>query len=335
MHLLQILFMETAVGGNAHEDAQKKQATADGTDRDKIADFVNKGEQIFLNMTRTLQEFSHMGKKLSTVAKTVEKLQTEVQNLKRNRKNDEDKTSGLSTSKKQKVNTISLDSGDSDGDEESLQMENSNEKSVDDMLNEAEDSEEDDNLQDLQDQFAEKSETGDSVSERMGDIVNWSLRAVPDEKALQELLDKHKRPANLDTLQVQTIDQFLWRDLPQTTKIVDMKLQRSIHQLSNCLVSVIKALDHIRSNKTPDRSLIRELLGDTFKMMVYNITSTNKSRKEKIIQDIHPLYRNICSKAKASETKLYGNNLKEEAKFLTEKAPHMSLPATKSQPFLR
>lgn len=329
--------MATPVGGNAQEDAQKKQASSGVTERDKIADFITKGEQIFLNMTRTLQEFSNHGKKLSAVTETVNKLQTEVQQLKRNRASDEDQILGHCPSKKQKVNTVNLDSEDSDGDEGLIQQDSSIGKSIDEMLGDSssEDSEEEDDLQDLHDQFTEKSETGDSVSERMGDIVSKSLRAVPDEKALQELLDKHRRPANLDILQVQTIDQFLWRDLPQTTKIVDMKLQRSIHQLSNCLVPVIKALDHVRSTKTPDRSLIRELLGDTFKMMVFNITSTNKSRKDKIIQDIHPVYRTICSKAKSSATKLFGDNLKEEAKVLTEKAPHMSLPATKSQPFLR
>ena len=59
-----------------------------------------------------------------------------------------------------------------------------------------------------------KSETGENVSDRMAEIVNKSLQTISDENELQELLEKHKRPANLEDMQLQILDQFLWRDLP-------------------------------------------------------------------------------------------------------------------------
>ncbi|XP_060568623.1 uncharacterized protein LOC132727218 [Ruditapes philippinarum] len=309
--------METLVGGSETEAAREE----GGTSRDKISEFVSKGEKIFVNMTNTLQEMSHHGKKLSAVAETVEKLQADLKAMKRKHESNKE-----STSKKRKMSDS--DTSSDDDDDENINDTN-NAADVAAIFSDRQsdndgEEENDDFLQELDNQFKERLETGDKVSEKIAGFTNRGLRADPQEQVMKQLREKHKRPENLPNLQTPQVETFLWRELKLTTKLIDAKLQKSVHQLSDCLVPVIKALDHVRVSKTVDRELMKDLLSDTFNMMVHSITSTNKARRDKIIQEIHPTYKSICQKSVPSATQLFGDNLKEEAKAFSERAPQMT-----------
>jgi hypothetical protein len=77
---------------------------------------------------------------------------------------------------------------------------------------------------------------------------------------MMELRGKHMGPANLENLQTPSLENFLWKNFKTATKIVDGKMQKSVHLISNCLVPIIKALDHVRDTKNLSHDTMKDFL---------------------------------------------------------------------------
>jgi hypothetical protein len=90
---------------------------------------------------------------------------------------------------------------------------------------------------------------------------------------------KHKRPNNVEKLQVTKVDEQLWRQLRRETKTFDYAMQKNQFTLCHALVPTLKLMQNLKE-KGP-ASEARDLAADTFKILAYGINQSNDARREK------------------------------------------------------
>lgn len=299
----------------------------------RLENFVNNGETMLLNLAKTVETLvkSKPDDTLKTLVSSIKTLEEEVKDLKRGPSSDE---SSLAR-KKPRTEETTTSGPDSDPGTSNVQASNeqagpSSLDDIDDFLEEREEEEdkeeqEADLLDDLDQYFVPKSETGEKISDKLATVVNRILREDPSEEKFKELKEKYKRPSNVDNMQVPTIDNTLWRVLDRQTRAVDLQLQRDMGSLTTCMVPVLQILDSLQNptgNQKEDLKKIKGLAGDTFKLMSHFIVANIQQRKEKIKREKHlkPRVKAILKETTSSSTQLFGDKLKDEMKVLSEKA---------------
>lgn len=178
----------------------------------------------------------------------------------------------------------------------------------------------------LMDFFEDDCETGKAIDDQLAVLCNKALRAQPKENKIKEVLDKYKRPSNVENMQVPTVNEHLWRQLQPKVKAQDFLLQKSQRHYAAALVPVLKAMEHVKSEGNPN---LKELLGDTFKILSNAIIATSKLRREKIKKELLPVYRPLCN-AEPSATQLFGDKMEDELKKIKETKQIL----TSKKPFL-
>ena len=308
-------------------DSEQNDAVAEmyaGSSKGNTENFVNGSEEILKHLTNTVKELIGPGSTLNSLMTSVKTLEQEVRALKRHNTSDE----GVMSQKEARLDN-------SEGNAMEAQEETSGAKSslddIDSFFDE-EDTEEQpeevpdsDLLEDLDQYFVPKTETGEDISDKLASVVNRILREGPDEKKFKELKDQYKRPANLDNLQIPLIDNTLWRALDRQTRAVDLQLQKDMGNLATCMVPVLKIIDSLQNptgNQKEDTKKIKTLAGDTFKLMSHFICSNIEQRKERIRKEkqLKPRVKSILKESTSSATQLFGDKLKDEMKVLNEKA---------------
>jgi len=99
---------------------------------------------------------------------------------------------------------------------------------------------------------------------------------------------------------------------------------RSQISLCQAMVPVLKIMDTIKSDTVPNK--VKEVAGDTFKILAHTIVQSNELRTEKLKQDLLPEYWSLCSN-KPSATKLFGDKLAEDIEALKESKSNLTSTA--------
>ncbi|MCG8049197.1 MAG: hypothetical protein N0E48_26960 [Candidatus Thiodiazotropha endolucinida] len=338
---------ESSVGGASQNEAA---TTNKGPNKGKTVErFINNGEELLQNLAKTVQDLTGPGSTLRTLSKSVKHLEEEIKCLKR-------KSEATDEESRKKARSDSLPNIDSDaaggstdpgvsplqdlsspGSSTEANDPSSKSDDIDDFLNQEEEEEESEEeetnlLDDLDQYFEVKTETGPKISDKLALMVNRVLRESPDEEKFKVTKDKHKRPENVDNLQTPTIDNTLWRVLDRQTRAVDLQLQREMGNLARCMVPVLKIIDLLQlpssSTKVDMKQMkelmkqVKELAGDTFKFMSHFIRTNLEQRKEKVKKEknLKPRVKSILKETTSTATQLFGDKLKEEMKVLSEKS---------------
>ena len=178
--------------------------------------------------------------------------------------------------------------------------------------------------EDITDFLIEDKEQGEPIPDQLALLANKSLRWKSIDEKLKELKSKHKRPENVENLQITKVDDILWSQLRPETKAFDYSQQKMQSVLSQALVPVIKLMQTVRKEGNKET---RELVADTFKILTQGIVTSNENRREKIKKNLLPNYRKLCDNP-PSATKFFGDKLEEDIKKMKESK-------TKLTPFLQ
>ena len=324
---------QTSVMASEGDSTQNEATTRSAIERaptgNRMERFVDSGEELLRNLTKTVQDLTGRGNSLKTLSKTVQDLQQEVQSLKRQNSDHSDSTvpnkkvraadepgpSGLQESPSTGKNRDEMDEFlEGDGSE----VEISDEEQDTDLLD------------DIEQYFETKAETGDNLSEKMARVLNRVLREDPDDEKLKELKERYRRPGNVDMLQVPTIDSSLWNVLDRQSRAVDLILQRYMSNIATCMVPVLQIVDVLQSQTSADDrtalkqrlNQVKALSGDAFKLLSHTIRANIHERKSRIekLTYLKPRLKSILKDNKSSATQLFGDNLKDEMKSVNEKA---------------
>ena len=119
----------------------------------------------------------------------------------------------------------------------------------------------------------------------MATVVNRILWEDPNKDKFKELKEKYKRPANVDNMQVPTIDNTLWRVLDRQTRAVDLQLQRDMGSLTTCMIPVLHILDSLQNptgNQKEDikKKALREIYLNSCHILSLPISSKGRKNQE-------------------------------------------------------
>ena len=160
--------------------------------------------------------------------------------------------------------------------------------------------------------FLESPETGDAMDDNIAKFTNKAIRVKADENQLKEIRQKHKRPENIEYLQVPKVDDFLWRQLRGGTRANDFLLQKTHSLLASAAVPLLKALKSAQTSKDKD---LKCHLSDAFKLITDGIHSTIHVRRDKIKRDLQPKYKQLVCTLTPSAENLF-DKLPESLKSL-------------------
>ena len=110
------------------------------------------------------------------------------------------------------------------------------------------------------------------------------------------------------------------------TKSLDVAKQKTIFALNQALVPLIRALNHIAGNKSPDVMMLKNYIGDIVKLMCGEVHKINMQRWDTIKKERFPKFITLCSEDQpVSATGLFGDDLANKSKSLdTSKSVQMT-----------
>ncbi|XP_060563138.1 uncharacterized protein LOC132722632 [Ruditapes philippinarum] len=265
-------------------------------------------------------QISEITESIKIMHESMEFMKHEIVSLKNKRKTENGETSSKRIKLMEAENGAS-GSEDSDSDDAIASFLADQNEATQGSINESEWAE-------ITDFFEENLETGEEILPDLATLANSVLRAKPKDDKVASLKIKHKRPNNVENLQVTKVDEQLWRQLRRETKTFDYAMQKNQFTLCHALVPTLKLMQNLKE-KGP-ASEARDLAADTFKILAYGINQSNDARREKIKKDLLPSYKPLCNQP-SSATKLFGDKLQEEIKHLKETKTNLT---STRQPFL-
>lgn len=300
-----------AAGGS--EDST--QAHSESTEVNKLDKFIRRGEEILQTFASSIRAFEGQTLEIRNLKSTVAAMNTGI------KRKERDQPITQSISKKSKTDTPTSASNPAivvSGDE----RESDNETDVDTMMSgvdpNTQSTDQPAQFMDMDDFFEEESNVSDPVLPQVATMINKNLRKTKiDKQKMKALTDNYKRPANIDCLQVPKVDRFLWRQLSNNLKTVDVAKQQMIDALNKTAGPLITAMNHCCNNPSPDPNLLKQTIGDTFKFLCSSICKTNNERREAIKKELDSTFKSVCTTdMPISATGLFGDNLPEKSKEL-------------------
>ncbi|MES9883956.1 MAG: hypothetical protein ABW185_24165 [Sedimenticola sp.] len=281
---------------------------------------TSQGTQLIPGVPECVVELSPQERMLHTVMVSLNTLTKEVQDLKRKRSDSHGNSdSGHSAAKQIRPNSPAPSTSHATAEDE-----------LDGFLSDeppaADVGVDDTFLSDLDQYFEPTMDTGDNVSVKFAEIINRILRAPADDKRFEDIKGKYRRPDNLQHLQVPAVNSSIWRQLPRESKVADAQMQKALGQFGTCIVPIVRGIDYAQSvSDAPlNKDTIMGYFGDAFKLMAFTMTLINKTRRDKILKELLPQFRTVCTKSSLSDTQLFGDTLKDDLKSVNERAVPMT-----------
>ena len=327
-------------GGHVAADAHAPATSASGgAEGEKTADGGKKVDQIVNKLasqvvSRLAAQNKDQSADIRTLAEAVQSLQSEINVLKRRNLSDSDSPPAKKRNSPavEILETTPRPSSPRPG--TSAQSDTDSRDSDDELEQffKPEETSSANSYAELEDYFQVEDETGEEVGEHIARITEKALRggsSKKDEEKLQDLKQKHKRPMNINNLQVPKVEEMLWRQLSRSTKHSDFMQQVAVANYGQAMVPIIKALELMQSKKDPER--MQTYMMDAFKTLSLLIKTTNTARLEKVKKELNPRYREVCQEG-PSATKLLGDNFHETVKKLDQAKGNLTVQM--AQPFL-
>lgn len=83
-----------------------------------------------------------------------------------------------------------------------------------------------DEWSELQVFFQNVDEIGDAIHEDLANVANKALRSKSEPEKTKQMQEKHKRPKNVENLQIPKVDEQLWMQLKRVSKSYDFAIQK-------------------------------------------------------------------------------------------------------------
>ena len=288
-------------GGSGSDVELVQSPTTTNQKESRFDEFLKRGEEILDTFTQLIKGFEAQSLQIRHLAQEV----SHLKGLSVGKRSNVDVVEGA-TVKRMRTEAVSSD-GSPINDIDQIMNESDATTSSETMLDPC--------IDDISSFIVQDEKLGDDVKSEVAQVVNVSLRSVADGTKLKSLLESHKRPGNMTNLQVSRVDRFLWDQLNQTTKSQDIIQQKSIAMINQALIPLIKAMDHISGNGSPDLSILKSYIGDNIKIQCDNVHKLNLARREAIKKELFLKFKTLCSEDQAiSATGLFGDNLAEQTK---------------------
>ncbi|XP_046574612.1 uncharacterized protein LOC124282625 [Haliotis rubra] len=177
-------------------------------------------------------------------------------------------------------------------------------------------------MEDMVDFFGEEDATGPEINSDLAKSINDGLTKSPNMDKLKPVMEKYKRPKNLDYLMAPRVNSVIWLEARAMTRSKDINLQRIQSLLDKATIPVVQMMDSLMSSVVHKKELnAKELLGktkDAVRMLVGLHSDINTTRRETFKPDFRGPYKRLCSGETVATTNLFGDDLPKNIKDITE-----------------
>lgn len=179
--------------------------------------------------------------------------------------------------------------------------------------------EEDTLLQTLVSELDYGDKTGAPVQEKVASLVGNICSNKLSATKHKEMCEKYERPNNVDLLQTTQVNKLVWDHVNLQTRTRDLKLQKI--QLSNikAMTALTVIVNDIMSGKGGlEKETILSKLTDALAMMGTANINFNHIRRELFKPEIKAEYRNLCSKSTPITTLLFGDDVSQQVRDISD-----------------
>lgn len=106
--------------------------------------------------------------------------------------------------------------------------------------------------------------------------------------------------------------------------------------LNQSMVPLLRAMDHVVGNKTPDNNSLKTYISDAVKIISGEVNKINQQRREAIKKEVFPRFKSLCTDDQPiSASGLFGDNLADKSKNLdASKSVQMTPKGSNKKNFL-
>lgn len=163
---------------------------------------------------------------------------------------------------------------------------------------------------------------GNPVSEDLAILTKKLLSASLDDKKRSELCEKYPIPENVGSLNAPKVNSEIWRVMEPKTRTKDIKLQKLQQHTLRATVPVLQVIDNLVSCRDQkdqiDVDLLVTKLVDVLVFSSACNADLNSNRRDIIRTNLNFEYQSICSNNNPVTTLLFGDNITEYLKSITE-----------------
>ena len=160
------------------------------------------------------------------------------------------------------------------------------------------------------------------VSDELASIVNDLMSNGVSEETLKDQKEKHNRPENCTYLTVPKVNEEIWHHANEDFRSKDIKLQRIQHNLVKGTTVIVqlmnKTLAAVQNNVAVSRSELLDGFSDAISLLTSANYEINTRRKELWKPEVDLTYKSLCTANKPVTTFLFGDNLSQKVKEMTD-----------------
>ena len=153
----------------------------------------------------------------------------------------------------------------------------------------------------------------------MGNFLQTLMSSRLDNKKRESLCEKHIIPENTRLLDVPKVNEEIWRVLSLDARSKDVKLQKVQSNCLRAIVPVVRAIDHLVKNQSQtDQVCIVTLLVYSLALISCASSDMNSWRRDSMKKELNHEYTALCSQQNPVTEYLFGDNITEQLKTITE-----------------
>ena len=107
----------------------------------------------------------------------------------------------------------------------------------------SEDESDDDILKELKLVFKGTEKSCPSIDKGLAEVLNEGVQSVGQSEEVKKLREKFIRPSNVDNLQVQKVQPFIWRNISDKGKVTDAAVQKAVSKFMPGLTAIVQQLE--------------------------------------------------------------------------------------------
>ena len=169
--------------------------------------------------------------------------------------------------------------------------------------------------------LASTEKKGMPASQEMGNFFQTLMSSRLDNKKRESLSEKHLIPENTRLLDVPKVHEEIWRVLSLDARSKDAKLQKIQSNCLRTIVPVVRAINHLVKNQSQTDQVYVEsivtLLVDSLALFSCASSDMNSWRSDSM-KELNHEYTALCSQQNPVTEHLFGDNIMEQLKTITE-----------------
>ncbi|XP_046569563.1 uncharacterized protein LOC124277880 isoform X3 [Haliotis rubra] len=175
-------------------------------------------------------------------------------------------------------------------------------------------------IRNLAEKFRPTEKVSPPVDKGVAELIDGLMTTRLEEKQRQDLGEKYNPPSNMTKLQPPRVNPGIWQIMDTDSKSRDVKSQKIQESLCRGLVPITLAINSLNALSCESEQITQILsqVVDGVALIASASYELSIRRRDLIRQDITPEFKSLCAHGMPVSDFLFGDNLNEKIKELSE-----------------